>query len=47
MLPINVKNNGEKKKASFYMPAGINQIDFPWALYRFKENSQKKIQNKA
>lgn len=38
MLPINVKNNG-----SFYMPAGNNQIDFPWALYRFKE---KKIQTK-
>ncbi len=38
ILPIDVKNNG-----SFYMPAGNHQIDFPWALYRFK----KKKLNKA
>lgn len=24
------------------MPAGINQIDFPWAMYRFKENKKTK-----
>ncbi len=36
IFPIDVKNNG-----SFYMPAGNHQIDFPWALYRFKKKKWK------
>ncbi len=36
IFPIDVKNNG-----SFYMPAGNHQINFPWALYRFKEKKMK------